>query len=54
MLDGAYLDVHIDGADPHFALGVWPDVRRYRIPVGPVLNFAASNFPFRPGSAATG
>src|SRR5690606_12283656 len=40
------LDVRIAQADPGFALGVRPDVRRYRIPVGPVLNFAASNFPF--------
>ncbi|MGO4689884.1 aldehyde dehydrogenase (NADP(+)) [Glaciibacter sp. 2TAF33] len=46
IVDGAYLDVRIDEADPHFALGVRPDIRRYRIPVGPVLNFAASNFPF--------
>jgi NADP-dependent aldehyde dehydrogenase len=46
VVDGAYLDVRIDEADPHFALGVRPDIRRYRIPVGPVLNFAASNFPF--------
>lgn len=46
VVDGAYLDVRIDEADPDFALGVRPDVRRYRIPVGPVLNFAASNFPF--------
>lgn len=46
VLDGAYLDVRIDDADGDFALGVRPDLRRYRIPVGPVLNFAASNFPF--------
>ena len=46
VVDGEYLDVRIDDADPDFALGVRPDVRRYRIPVGPVLNFAASNFPF--------
>jgi NADP-dependent aldehyde dehydrogenase len=46
IVDGSYLDVRIDDADPHFALGVRPDLRRYRIPVGPVLNFAASNFPF--------
>jgi NADP-dependent aldehyde dehydrogenase len=46
VIDGSYLDVRIDEADPDFALGVRPDVRRYRIPVGPVLNFAASNFPF--------
>ncbi|WP_349899094.1 aldehyde dehydrogenase (NADP(+)) [Parafrigoribacterium soli] len=46
VVDGSYLDVRIDEADPQFALGSRPDVRRYRIPVGPVLNFAASNFPF--------
>lgn len=46
VVDGSYLDVRIDEADADFALGVRPDLRRYRIPVGPVLNFAASNFPF--------
>ena len=46
VVDGSYLDVRIDEADGDFALGVRPDLRRYRIPVGPVLNFAASNFPF--------
>ena len=46
VVDGSYLDVRIDEADGDFALGARPDVRRYRIPVGPVLNFAASNFPF--------
>lgn len=46
VVDGTYLDVRIDEADADFVLGVRPDVRRYRIPVGPVLNFAASNFPF--------
>lgn len=46
VLNGAYLDVRIDEADDNFALGVRPDLRRYQIPVGPVLNFAASNFPF--------
>ena len=46
VVDGSYLDVRIDEADSAFALGVRPDLRRYRIPVGPVLNFAASNFPF--------
>ena len=46
VLEGSYLDVRIDDADADFALGVRPDLRRYRIPVGPVLNFAASNFPF--------
>jgi NADP-dependent aldehyde dehydrogenase len=46
VVDGSYLDVRIDEADSEFALGVRPDLRRYRIPLGPVLNFAASNFPF--------
>jgi NADP-dependent aldehyde dehydrogenase len=46
VVDGSYLDVRIDDADSEFALGVRPDLRRYLIPVGPVLNFAASNFPF--------
>ena len=46
VVDGSYLDVRIDEADHNFALGVRPDLRRFSIPVGPVLNFAASNFPF--------
>ncbi|TFB56745.1 aldehyde dehydrogenase (NADP(+)) [Cryobacterium tagatosivorans] len=46
VVDGGYLDVRIDEADTEFVLGVRPDLRRYRQPVGPVLNFAASNFPF--------
>src|SRR5699024_238643 len=46
VVDGTYLDVRIDAADPNFALGPRPDVRRYLRPVGPVINFAASNFPF--------
>ena len=43
---GEFLDVRIDDADPGFVLGARPDLRRYLIPVGPVLNFAAGNFPF--------
>ena len=43
---GSFLDVRIDEADPDFAIGPRPDVRRFLAPVGPVLNFAASNFPF--------
>ena len=46
VVAGDYLDVRIDEADDAFALGVRPDVRRYLIPVGPVINFSASNFPF--------
>ncbi|MFE6968213.1 aldehyde dehydrogenase family protein [Isoptericola sp. NPDC057653] len=43
---GDYLDVRLDAADPGFVLGPRPDLRRTLWPVGPVLNFAASNFPF--------
>ncbi|GAA1680200.1 aldehyde dehydrogenase (NADP(+)) [Glycomyces endophyticus] len=46
VVDGAYLDVRIDRADPEFALGPRPDVRSGNEPIGPVLNFAAGNFPF--------
>ncbi|WP_394525467.1 aldehyde dehydrogenase (NADP(+)) [Paenarthrobacter nicotinovorans] len=44
--DGSYLDARLDEADPGFALGPRPDIRRVLAPLGPVLNFAASNFPF--------
>jgi NADP-dependent aldehyde dehydrogenase len=44
--DGRYLDARIDHADPEAAPTPRPDIRRYLVPVGPVLNFAASNFPF--------
>jgi NADP-dependent aldehyde dehydrogenase len=44
--DGRYLDARIDHADPDAAPAPRPDIRRYLVPVGPVLNFAASNFPF--------
>ncbi|MGV8913244.1 MAG: aldehyde dehydrogenase (NADP(+)) [Rhodoglobus sp.] len=43
---GEYLDARIDAADPDFVLGARPDLRRLLVPVGPVVNFAASNFPF--------
>jgi NADP-dependent aldehyde dehydrogenase len=46
LLEGSYLDVRIDEADDDFVLGSRPDLRRYHVPLGPVLNFAASNFPF--------
>ncbi len=45
-LDGDFLDVRIDEPDPDFVLGPRPDLRRYRAPIGPVLVFGASNFPF--------
>ncbi|MER6525823.1 aldehyde dehydrogenase family protein [Streptomyces sp. NPDC001508] len=44
--EGEFLDVRIDDADPEFVLGPRPDLRRFNLPVGPVLVFAASNFPF--------
>jgi NADP-dependent aldehyde dehydrogenase len=46
IVDGAYLDARIDEADPGYVIGPRPDVRRVLEPVGPVLNFASSNFPF--------
>ncbi|MFD5226362.1 aldehyde dehydrogenase (NADP(+)) [Microbacterium sp. NPDC058342] len=46
IVDGGYLDARIDLADPEYVIGPRPDVRRMLEPVGPVLNFAASNFPF--------
>ncbi|MFQ6331948.1 aldehyde dehydrogenase family protein [Nocardia sp. CWNU-33] len=47
VLDGGFLDVRIDGADAEWPMGApRPDLRRMNIPLGPVLNFSASNFPF--------
>ncbi|MGA7834469.1 MAG: aldehyde dehydrogenase (NADP(+)) [Acidimicrobiales bacterium] len=46
VVDGSYLDVRLDRSDPEFVLGPRPDLRRTLIPLGPVLNFAGSNFPF--------
>ncbi|MBX6767562.1 MAG: aldehyde dehydrogenase family protein, partial [Actinomadura rubrobrunea] len=43
---GEYFDVRIDRPDPDWPPGPRPDLRRYRTAVGPVLVFAASNFPF--------
>ncbi|MBU2666162.1 aldehyde dehydrogenase (NADP(+)) [Actinoplanes bogorensis] len=43
---GEFLSVRLDAADPDFVLGPRPDLRRMLVPLGPVLNFAASNFPF--------
>ncbi|MEU7486491.1 aldehyde dehydrogenase (NADP(+)) [Streptomyces sp. NPDC042319] len=42
--EGAFLDVHIDHADPQLA-PPRPDLRRYKIPLGVVAVYAASNFP---------
>lgn len=46
LRDGGYLDVRIDHADPDWPMGARPDLRRTLVPLGPVLVFAASNFPF--------
>lgn len=46
IVDGGYLDARIDESDPEYVIGPRPDLRRVLEPVGPVLNFAASNFPF--------
>ncbi|WP_406224755.1 aldehyde dehydrogenase (NADP(+)) [Streptomyces anulatus] len=42
--EGAYLDVHIDHQDGS-RTPPWPDLRRYKIPLGVVAVYAASNFP---------
>ncbi len=39
-------DVRIDHADPAWPMGPRPDLRRTLVPLGPVVVFAASNFPF--------
>lgn len=46
VLTGDYLDARLDASDPNFVLGTRPDIRRFLSAVGPVINFAASNFPF--------
>ncbi|MDL4776501.1 MULTISPECIES: aldehyde dehydrogenase (NADP(+)) [Thermomonosporaceae] len=43
---GAFYDARIDRPDPQWPTGPRPDLRRYRTALGPVLVFAASNFPF--------
>jgi NADP-dependent aldehyde dehydrogenase len=50
---GTYLDVTIDRADPDFVLGPRPELRRYLVPIGPVVVFAAGNFPFAFSVAGT-
>ncbi|MGO1318821.1 MAG: aldehyde dehydrogenase (NADP(+)) [Galactobacter sp.] len=46
LRDGGFLDARIDHADPAWPMGARPDLRRHLEPIGPVLVFAASNFPF--------
>jgi NADP-dependent aldehyde dehydrogenase len=43
--DGAFLGVVIDAPDPT-AAPPRPELRRWKVPIGPVAVFAASNFPF--------
>lgn len=44
---GAHTDARIDHADPDWPMGApRPDLRRILRPIGPVLVYAASNFPF--------
>lgn len=43
--EGAYLDVIIDHADPDAQPAPRPDLRRFKIPLGVVAVYAASNFP---------
>ncbi|PPG38149.1 aldehyde dehydrogenase (NADP(+)) [Pseudoclavibacter sp. RFBA6] len=45
--DGRYLDARVDHADADWPMGApRPDLRRIKVPLGPVLVFSASNFPF--------
>jgi NADP-dependent aldehyde dehydrogenase len=46
LADGSLLEVIIDTADPQAKPVPRPDLRRVLVPLGPVLVFAASNFPF--------
>ncbi|MGY3127744.1 NADP-dependent aldehyde dehydrogenase [Agrococcus sp. UYP33] len=44
---GTFLDVRIDRPDAEWPMGApRPDLRRMLVPIGPVLVFSASNFPF--------
>jgi NADP-dependent aldehyde dehydrogenase len=46
LQEGSLLEVVIDTADPQAKPIPRPDLRRVLLPLGPVLVFAASNFPF--------
>jgi NADP-dependent aldehyde dehydrogenase len=46
LREGAHLGATIDHADSDWPMGPRPDIRRHHVPFGPVLVFAASNFPF--------
>ncbi len=44
--EGTYLEAIIDRPDPDWPPAPRPDLRRMLVPLGPVVVFAASNFPF--------
>jgi NADP-dependent aldehyde dehydrogenase len=46
IAEGSHTDARIDHADPDWGMGPRPDIRRRLEPMGPVLVFAGSNFPF--------
>jgi len=47
VVRGQWLDARIDHADPQWPMGApRPDLRRMNVAVGPVVVFAAGNFPF--------
>lgn len=46
LASGDLTDARIDHADQQWPMGARPDIRRTQVPIGPVLVFAASNFPF--------
>lgn len=46
LRNGEFLEATIDHADDEWGMGPRPDLRRMLRPLGPVVVFAASNFPF--------
>jgi NADP-dependent aldehyde dehydrogenase len=46
IIEGGYLEVTLDSPDSDWPAGGRQDMRRMLRPVGPVVNFAATNFPF--------
>jgi NADP-dependent aldehyde dehydrogenase len=46
LVDGGYLEATIDSPEPTWPAGGRPDLRRMLVPLGPVVVFGASNFPF--------
>ncbi|WP_017973587.1 aldehyde dehydrogenase (NADP(+)) [Actinopolyspora halophila] len=44
--EGSHLGAALDSPAPDWPTGARPDMRRVSLPLGPVLVFAASNFPF--------